>query len=74
MAEGKEIVIPFDGIYWWSDSKNVTEPLKNVLDDILSETVIMSIDIHGYDFQDGRQSRNIVISIMDNKITVTKSY
>lgn len=66
--------IEFKGNYWWSDAKNVISILKKEFKKILSETRISSIVINGSDFNDGRQNRQIKISISNNKITVEKNY
>ena len=55
--------IDCDGNYWWDDSNNVTTPLKELFNQILSETRIRKITIQGTDFNDTRESRSAVINV-----------
>lgn len=66
-------VIPFEGNYWWGDSKNVVTVLEEELRKVLSGTRISSIKIHGSDFYDGRENHEVTIAVSDNKITVRKN-
>ena len=55
-----------DGNYWWDDSDNVTAPLKELFNKILSEIRISKITIQGTDFNDGRLSKSVVITVERN--------
>lgn len=55
--------IDCDGNYWWDDSDKVTTPLKELFNQILSETRIRRITIEGTDFNDARESRSAVINV-----------
>lgn len=76
MENNTRKTIPFKGIYWWSDSQNVTRILEKELKEIISETQIRTIEISGNDFNDGRENRHIKITvdILTNKIEVEKKY
>ena len=54
-----------DGVYWWSDSDQVTDPLQELFKKILSQIRIHKITIQGTDFNDGRQSQSIVITVKE---------
>jgi hypothetical protein len=66
--------IPFEGIYWWSDAENVTSILEKEFKEILGSLRVTTIQIHGSDFNDGRESRTATIRVSENKIEVIKSY
>lgn len=68
--------IPFEGVYWWSDSENVTSVLEKELKKIFGGTRVSSIEIHGTDFNDGRESRKIKIEVdtNSNKIRIKNDF
>jgi hypothetical protein len=72
MAKSKKI--PFKGIYWWSDADKVTSILEKEFKEILGRLRVSTIEIHGSDFNDGREYRTASIRVSDNEIKVTKSY
>jgi hypothetical protein len=63
------IEIDCKGNYWWDDSNNVTTPLRELFNKILSEIRIDKITIRGTDFDDGFQSRSAVITVESNRET-----
>ncbi len=66
--------IPFEGIYWWSDAKNVIPVLEEEIKKVFGHTRIDSIVIRGTDFNDGREDHEIEIKVTTrpNLITITE--
>lgn len=64
----KEKIIRYEGGYWWGDAINVTSVLENELKKIYSKTKVVSIEIGGSDFNDGREYKEIKISVKDKNL------
>lgn len=67
----EEKSIRFSGLYWWTDSKNVTSILNRELKKVLEETRISHITITGSDFNDGKACHTIEITVDTTKNTIT---